>query len=471
MEKKFFKATDKRLFCCLTTVLLSSCMLLCCIPLTSAEIQVTPLGNSSFIGNDVDSQGVLWVGDKNFGLWKSIDNGASFQLVYKMPGTVDAGNIYGGLVWTVFVDSRDYVFVSAGGTGGLFRSIDRGATFTQVLKTNGTTNESFYIAITEDDAGSLYVVTYTSGRAIPYMLKSVDGGTNWVRVGNFGVFHFHTIKFNPYNRFLYVIIGEGSNPDAARILRSKDGGASWSLVVKRNDNVGTVYLALAFVGNYVYVGQDYPGRVCNIQRFYDDGSNTTFDTQTVYTPPSDGFMPFISATNLGDSLVFANCAEQFNGVSRVVASTDGVNWNVLKMQNVTSADNRWNFLTAHPRSGFVFGTIKPGESYRLNYLAPAPTPSPYVEPTPRTYNTPKPSTVATTPTPKPTLSPTPTPTATPTQTPQPTNSTSPTPTSTLAQSSTFRIDPYLVAVISAAAIMGSVLLTTVLLKRKQHNHD
>src|SRR3989304_5967644 len=108
MKKKFFKATDKRLFCCLITVLLCSCMLLCCTPLASAEIQVTPLSNCSFIGNDVDSKGVLWVGDKNFGLWKSTDNGASFQLVYKMPGTVDAGNSYGGLVWTVFVDSRDY---------------------------------------------------------------------------------------------------------------------------------------------------------------------------------------------------------------------------------------------------------------------------------------------------------------------------------------------------------------------------
>ncbi len=470
MKKRIYRITkNKILFYSLIVGLLSSLALLCFLPMVSAEIQVTPLTNCSFVGNDVDSKGVLWAGDKNFGLWKSTDNGASFQLVFKMSGIVE--NSYGGLVWTVFVDSRDYIFVSAGGTGGLFRSTDRGATFTQVLKTNGTTNESFYISMTEDDTGSLYVVTYTSGKATPYLLKSTDGGTNWVRVGNFGVFHFHTIKFNPYNRYLYVIIGEGNTADAARILRSKDGGASWSLVVKRNDNVGTVYLAIAFSGNYVYLGQDYPNRVCNIQRFNDDGSNNTFDTNTVYTPPSDGYMPFITATNLGDSLVFANCAEISNGVSRVVASSDGVNWSVLKALSITTTENRWNFLTVHPRSGFVFGTIKTGDYYRLNYVAPAPTPSPYIEPTPAIYNSPKPSTVATTPqpTPQPTPTPTPTPSPTPTQTPQPSNS--PTPASTLAQTSSFRVDPYVAGILVAAAIMGSVVATTVLLKRKQHNHN
>ncbi len=438
------------------------------MPLASAELQVTPLTNCSFTANDVDSKGVLWAGDKNFGVWKSTDNGGSFQLVYKMPGTLEAGNIYGGLVWTVFVDSRDNIFVSAGGTGGLFRSTDGGASFAQVLKTNGTTNESFYISMTEDDVGSLYAVTYTSGKAVPYLLKSVDGGANWVRVGNFGVFHFHAIKFNPANHYLYVIIGEGSTPDAARILRSKDGGASWSLVVKRNDNVGTVYLALAFNGNYVYIGQDFPNRLCTIQRFYDDGSNNQFDTQTVYSPPSDGYMPFISATNIGDSLVFANCAENLNGISRVVSSIDGVNWNVIKNQTVTSVDNRWNFLTVHPRSDFVFGTIKPGDAYRINYLAPAPTPSSSIE-QPIIRTTPKPSVVATTPTPRPNQSQTPS----PTQMPQVANITSPTPASTLTTSSTFRIDQYLtiIVTVSALAVMGSVVVTTILLKRRQHNRN
>jgi hypothetical protein len=147
------------------------------MPLASAELQISPLGTASFVSNDVDSKGVLWAGDKNFNLYKSTDNGATFQPIYRLPGVYDAFNIYSGFVWNVFVDSRDNIFASAGGTGALFRSTDGGVNFTQVLKTNGTTNESFYISMTEDDAGSLYTVTYTNGRAQPFMLKSVDGGS------------------------------------------------------------------------------------------------------------------------------------------------------------------------------------------------------------------------------------------------------------------------------------------------------
>jgi len=115
--------------------------------------------------------------------------------------------------------------------------------------------------MTEDNAGSLYVVTYTSGNAVPLMLKSTNGGASWVKIGSFNVVHFHTVRFNPADGYLYAILGEGTLPDCAKIMRSMDGGASWTLVVKRNDTLGTVYLGVAFNGRYVYVGQDYPNRV------------------------------------------------------------------------------------------------------------------------------------------------------------------------------------------------------------------
>jgi len=440
------------------------------MPFASAELQISPLGTTSFVSNDVDSKGVLWAGDKNFNLYKSTDYGATFQQIYRLPGVYEPFNSYSGLVWNVFVDSRDYIFASAGGTGALFRSTDNGASFTQMLKTNGTTNEAFYISMTEDDAGSLYTVTYTNGRAQPFMLKSIDGGFNWVRVGNFSVIHFHAIKYNPHNGYLYVIMGEGNTPEAARILRSKDGGASWSLAVKRNDAIGTVYLAIAFSGNTVYVGQDYPNRVCQIHRFNDDGSSGPFEPQVVYSPPSDGYMPFISATTLGDALIFANSAEIVNGVSRVVASVDGSTWTELKNQTlISSTDNRWNFLTIHPRNGTVYGTIKTGETYKIIDVPPPPPPTP--EPT---AYVPRSSTVASTQKPLPSKTPAPTPTPTPTLTPTPTPTQQPTilPSSPPSQaiSSTFKIDQYSLTAIVAIAITSSVTIITVLFKRKQRNN-
>lgn len=384
----------------------------------SADLQIVNSGTASFTANDVDSNGNLWVGDKDFNIYKSIDNGSTFKVAWTLPKLLDRTNVYAGLVWTVFVDSRNHIFMSAGGTNALYRSTNDGATFSEVLNTNGARFESFFVAVTEDDLGHLYTAVYTNGTITqPAVYKSTDAGATWTKIASFNVLHYHNIKYNPANGYLYLVTGEGNYPDAARVFRSKDRGATWSLVVSRNDALGTVYLGIAFVGNYVYLGQDYPNRVCQIHRFYDNGSNSTFAPQVVYTPPSDGYMPFISATVMANTLVFANCGENFNGVSRVVTSTDGVNWKVIRAQYINYVtDNRWNFLTESPRSGIIFGTIKTGENYQIRDVSPTPTPSPSPTPSP-------------TPAPTPTSTPSPTPTPTPSSTPQPTEP-PPTPTAT-----------------------------------------
>ena len=378
-----------------------------------ADFQVLKLPSTlNFMGNDMDSNGVLWAGDKNFGLWKSIDRGASFQLAYSLPHDPPRpDNPYSGLVWNVFVDSRNYIFVSGGGANNsLYRSTNGGASFGAVLNANDTNSQAFFIAMTEDNSGNLYVATYTIGTAIqPQILKSTNGGTTWTKITNFNTFHFHNIKYNPYNGYLYAVTGERFGSlvnfnDSEKIFRSKDNGASWNLVVDRNDAIGTVYLAMAFVGNYVYIGQDYPSRTCQIQRFLDEGQAGLCTPQVVYSPPSDGCMPFVSGVFFNGSLVFGNCAEIQNGTTRVVSSRDGVNWNIITSASILSIEPRWNFFTTHPRSG-IFATLKGGFSYQIADMGPQPTPS--APPIPSS-------------TPTPTLTPSPTPSPTPTLTPEPT---------------------------------------------------
>ncbi len=423
----------------ISLLLVSGC-LFAIAPVVEAQIQISASGAGSFVGNDVSSNGVLFAGDKAFNIYKSIDNGVSFTKIYTLPGIYDGLNPHSGLVWNLFIDSRGYIFASASGTGGLFRSTNGGGSFIQVLKTNGTSLESFYISMTEDNNGYLYTVTYTNGGAIPYILKSTDDGATWTRIAQFNVIHYHNIKFNPVNGYLYVATGEGPLADCGKILRSTNGGTSWATIVQRNDNLGTVYLAMTFSNNWVYLGQDYPNRVCQIHRFYDDGS-VSFNPQTVYTPPSDGYMPMISATKLGSNLVFANTAENANGVGRIVTSVDGTSWTVIKTQTLSyTTDNRWNLLTIHPRSGIVFGTMKPGDNYKIiDGPMPTPTASPTLSPTPTT--TPKPTATATptstsTTTPVPTVTSTPTPTPPTTPIPTPEETATPTPTPAPSPSST-----------------------------------
>jgi hypothetical protein len=409
----------------IVVIFLGLTILFASMSMARADFQVAKLPSTlNFMGNDMDSSGTLWAGDKNFGLWKSIDRGASFQLVYTLPHEPPrSDNPYSGLVWNVFVDSRNYIFASGGGANNsLYRSTNGGASFGPVLNANDTNNQSFYIAMTEDNSSNLYVAPYTIGTTIqPQILKSTNGGSTWTKITNFNTFHFHNIKYNPYNGYLYAITGERYGSvmnfnDTEKIFRSKDSGTTWSLIVDRNDVLGTVYLAMTFVGNYVYVGQDYPSRNCQIQRFLDEGQAGLCTPQVVYTPPNDGCMPFISGVLFNGSLVFGNCAELQNGTTRVVSSLDGVKWNILISTNILSIEPRWNILTTHPRSS-IFATLKSGFSYQIVDMGPQPTPSasPIPSPTP-------------TPTPMPTPTLTPTPTIEPSPTPQPTEP--PTPAST-----------------------------------------
>ena len=420
-------------------IFLGFTILLASMSMARADCQVAKLPSTlNFMGNDMDSNGVLWAGDKSYGLWKSTDRGASFQLVYTLPHDPPRpDNPYSGLVWNVFVDSRNYIFVSGGGANNaLYRSTNGGASFGAVLNANDTNSQAFYIAMTEDNAGNLYVATYTIGTTIqPQILKSTNGGSTWAKITNFNTFHFHNIKYNPYNGYLYAVTGERYGSlvnfnDSEKIFRSKDNGATWKLIVDRNDAIGTVYLAMAFVGNYVYMGQDYPSRNCQIHRFLDEGQPGLITPQVVYTPPSDGCMPFISGIFFNGSLVFGNCAEIQNGTTRVVSSLDGVNWNVLSATSILSTEPRWNIFTSHPRGG-VFATLKTGFSYQIvdSAAQPTPSPSPTITPTPNPPLIPTPS-----PTPSPVPTPTPTPTPSPTQTltptPQPTEPPTPEPTQT-----------------------------------------
>ena len=363
------------------------------MPLASAELEfVLVRSSSSFAGNDVDFNGVLWAGDRTFGLWKSTDNGLSFQFVYRFPGVFDVANAYSGHVWTVFVDSRNYIFVSAGGTNGLYRSTNNGTSFMQVLNTNASRSEFFYIDMTEGQSGNLYTITYTNGSAQPQILKSTNGGTSWTRIGTTisDVVHFHNIAYNPYNDYLYVITGEIPSSattyrDGEKIFRSKDQVQTWNLVIDRNATLGTVYLAMTFADDYVYIGQDYPSRICQIHRFQDNEPtpNHLYTPQIVYTPPTEGAMPYMAATNLNhNTLIFASCAEIQPGLTQILTSTNGLTWTTLTSTPITPSEDRWNHLTTHPRSNTIFGTLKPGLTYQINPnpqttpTQPPPTPTP-----------------------------------------------------------------------------------------------
>ena len=356
--------------------------------------------NSAFTRN-----GTLFAGDNSFNLYRSDNNGASFRRVYQFPSQPNADSAVTGYVWTIFVDSRNYVFVSIPGTNRLYRSTNFGSSFTQVLATGSPRNDGFYIGMTEDSYGNLYAATYSNSLypTNPPVLKSTNGGASWTVIQRFATVHLHTIKYNPADGYLYVATGEWAagynNQDCERVFRSKDLGQTWTVAVDRPVELQgegtTVYLTMLFDGRLVYLGTDQAFQPNWIDRFYDDGSNSAFTPQRVYSFPSDSNMPIISAVWLNNIALFSTTAEFSDGIARIVATEDGVNWQIIKATFISQSLHHTEFLTVNPQ-GIAFGSDGPGRTFSITDGAPQPTP-----------------------TPSPTVTPTPTPTASPTPTPTP----------------------------------------------------
>jgi hypothetical protein len=191
---------NKKTFATLIVIILLASAVLSNVKTVASLIEDPPITDiHSFPGQMVasafSSNGTLFSGDNNYKLYRSNDNGTSFGLIYTFPMQSSSVGNSSGYVWTVFIDSRNYIFVSIPGTNRLYRSTTFGSTFTQVLNTNGTQNDGFYIALTEDSAGNLFTATYCNSLypLKPSILKSTDGGESWTKIGEASTVHFHNI--------------------------------------------------------------------------------------------------------------------------------------------------------------------------------------------------------------------------------------------------------------------------------------
>jgi hypothetical protein len=336
---------------------------------------ILPTNIPVFMTTDVSSNGTVFAGDMNYNVYKSADSGVTFTNIFSIPQQSNPWGVHAGKVWTVFVDSRDNLLVSAGGTNRIYRCLNGSTSFTQVLDMSRGSNDAMIISMTEDDLGYLYAAEYGDGRPAR-LWKSTDGGTNWNDLRDWDARHLHAVKFNPSNKWLYVVVGEnsdGSQTEYQTVWRSKDRGATWDIIVERGPGTDTKYLPIEFIGNNVYLGQDRNGAsdTDDIHKITDDGAGPYTPSLAYDNPDVAAIMT--AATKLDDTIIFTTSSEGYTSTCKVVMSKDGTNWTVLNAQSV-SPTYRWiNELTVHPRKGIVYGCINANYGY---YIASPSTPRP-----------------------------------------------------------------------------------------------
>jgi len=198
-----------------------------------------PWGDSKSTQVDVDSEGRIFVGTRDAGLYKSEDSGSSWTRVLS--------GIGGDRVFGLYVTANDTVIVQINGFGTLRRSTDYGSTWATVnLGGNTTIHDILNKGWVEDSNGYIYTHWYgpTGGSKYSYVYRSIDNGTTFLSWYNASADqatrHIHDVEITSDSNYMFVATGDpGPTPTWCTIRRYNFTSATWEILVnssETNDN-------------------------------------------------------------------------------------------------------------------------------------------------------------------------------------------------------------------------------------------
>ncbi|MGE5200258.1 MAG: VPS10 domain-containing protein [Rhodospirillaceae bacterium] len=151
-----------------------------------------------------------------------------------------------GRVVDVQIDAKNpNVWYVASAFGGLWKTVNRGITFTPIFDDGGSFTLCC-IAIDPKDSNVLYLGTGESNsqRSAHFgdgVYKSTDAGATWKRVGLASSEHIGKILIDPRNSSVVYVASQGPlwSPGGERgLYKTTDGGATWAAVLTISPDTG-----------------------------------------------------------------------------------------------------------------------------------------------------------------------------------------------------------------------------------------
>ena len=179
---------------------------------------------------------------------QSIDSSFFNGLRYRLVGPAR-----GGRVTTVTgVPSQPKTFYMGVASGGLFRTIDSGATWTPITDGKIPLGSTGSVAVADSDPNVIYLGTgsdgvrsnVSTGRGV---YKSTDGGETWHFMGLYNAGQIGAVRIHPTNPDIAWVAANGdvfkSNEERG-VFKTTDGGKTWRKVLFISDGVGAMDVEL-----------------------------------------------------------------------------------------------------------------------------------------------------------------------------------------------------------------------------------
>src|SRR5438552_4934167 len=171
-------------------------------------------------------------------------NGLHYRLV---------GPSRGGRVTTVTgVPSQPKTFYMGVASGGLFRTIDGGASWNPITDGKIPLGSTGCVAVADSDPNIIYLGTgsddvrsnVSTGRGV---YKTTDGGQTWKFAGLYNAGQIGSVRIHPTNPDIAWVAAQGdafkSNSERG-VFKTTDGGQTWHRVLFVSDQVGAMDLEI-----------------------------------------------------------------------------------------------------------------------------------------------------------------------------------------------------------------------------------
>lgn len=214
---------------------------------------------------DRDTPSIMFAGSVSGGLFRSNSRGTSWTPINDYQENLNVSCIAQNSDGIITYGTGEGAFVSVDGTpngtpgfagAGIFVSTNRGRTFTRINSTAAFGNINSMAA--EKNGQRIYAATNGG-------IKYSDNGTTWTSSRNGNSLEVKVAS----NDFVYAQSGTA-------IVRSKDRGASWSVITPPDASIARASIAISSQDpNYVYVMASSAGRLTGVYQSKDGGDTWT----------------------------------------------------------------------------------------------------------------------------------------------------------------------------------------------------